>query len=272
MKIQALFSGLLKAPLIPAKSTTPHLRRPAEFERALHNYHPSHNTLQTLRKTKLITLTAPSATGRNTIINELKKTGRYDFIVSDTTRPRRTNNGVWEQDGIDYYFRKENDVLADIKAGRFVEAEVIHSQQVSGISGREIERVQQGGKIPIADVDIEGGINLARLKPDTVTICVLPPSFDAWLNRLQGRGKLKPVEIYRRLQGATKVLKLALAHDHFIFVINDNLQDAIQAVDDIATKGIHHAADEQKARKLAEDLYHQTKTYLAKHAPKTKAY
>lgn len=271
MKIQALFSGLLKTPLL-SRSSTPHLRRQADFARALHNYHPNHATLESLRKTKLITLTAPSATGRNTIINELKKTGRYDFIVSDTTRPPRTNNGVWEQDGVDYYFRKESDVLADIRAGRFVEAEIIHSQQVSGISGREIERVLKGGKISIADVDIEGGINLARLKPDTITICMLPPSFDAWLQRLQGRGKLKPAEVHRRLQGATKVLRLALAHNHFIFVINDNLQDAIRTVDKIATNGIRHTADEQKTHKLAETLYRQTREYLKRHAPKMKTY
>jgi guanylate kinase len=262
-------SGIISEPIkdlaVPGATPTPHLNRRAEFDAALTGYAPSPETLRILAKTTIVTLTAPSATGRNTIINALVKTGRYHFIISDTTRPPRSNNGILEQDGVEYYFRTEEQVLADIKAGRFVEAEVIHSQQVSGTSVREIERAAKEGKISIADVDIEGGIHIAALIPSSITICLLPPSFNEWLSRIKGRGAMKPSELHNRMKGAVKVFRLALANDHFVFVINDKLEDAIKVVDDIATKGIHHADDERAARKLAEGLYGDTVAYLAAH-------
>lgn len=250
---------------------TPHLERRPEFEEALKNYCPSPDTLAILAKTPIVTLTAPSATGRNTIINELVKTGRYHFIVSDTTRPPRMNKGILEQHGREYFFRTEDEVLQEIKEGAFVEAELIHNQQVSGTSAREIERAHHEGKVAITDVDIEGGINFNRLKSDAITICMLPPNFDSWITRMRGRSDFKPEELYRRLQQATKVLRLALAHRNFVFVINDSLEQAIKTVDDIATHGEHHADDEDKAHRVAEELYHETVQYLRQHAPEVQA-
>lgn len=233
----------------------------------LRDYRPSPDTIDTLAHTKLVTLTAPSATGRNSIIDELLKSGRYHFIISDTTRQPRMNNGVWEQSGHEYFFRTEHEMLSELNEGAFIEAEIIHNQQVSGISAREVERAHHANKIAIADVDIEGGINIAQLKPDTISICMLPPSFDAWISRMRGRSDFTPVELHRRLQQATKVFRMALSHSHFIFVINDNFQTAVQAVDDIARKGVHHAEDELSAHRLAEELYHDTVQYLRTHAP-----
>lgn len=267
MKTPTIFSRLFGTSAAMGATPTPHLERRPEFEEALNDYRPSPATMAILAKTPIVTLTAPSATGRNSIINELIKTRRYHFIVSDTTRPPRMNKGLWEQDGREYFFRTEDEVLAEIKEGAFVEAELIHNQQVSGTSAREIERAHHDGKIAITDVDIEGGINFAKLKPDAITICMLPPSFDSWIARMRGRSDFKPEELYRRLQQATKVLRLALAHRNFVFVINDNFKEAIQVVDDIATKGIHHAEDEAKAHKVAEHLYHETVQYLRHHAP-----
>lgn len=267
MKTPTIISRFFKTSVASGATPMPHLERRPEFEEALKGYMPSRETLAIMAKTPLVTLTAPTATGRNTIIDELVKTGRYHFIISDTTRPPRMNGSKWEQNGVEYFFRNEHDILDDIQTGRFVEAEVFARQQVSGINSREIERAYQEGKIPITDVDIEGGINVARLKPDSITICVLPPSFDAWIARMKGRSDFKPEELQRRLQQATKVLRLALAHKNFVFVINDNLQEAIKVVDDIASHGLHHAEDEQMAHRLARELYHQTVDYLHELAP-----
>lgn len=266
MKSPSIFFRLFKISAA-GTSPTPRLERRPEFEAALHNYQPSPQTIATLAHTHLVTLTAPSATGRNSIINELVKTGRYHFIISDTTRLPRMNKGVWEQSGREYFFRTEDDMLADLNEGAFVEAEIIHNQQVSGISAREVERAYDAKKIALTDVDIEGGINIARLKPDTISICMLPPSFDAWIARMRGRSNFKPEELHRRLQQATKIFRMALSHSHFVFVINDHFDDAVRAVDDIARKGLRNPDDESKAHLLAEELYHDTVQYLRQNAP-----
>ncbi|HVI68865.1 MAG TPA: hypothetical protein VM581_00225 [Magnetospirillaceae bacterium] len=267
MEKTSIFSRLFKQSAASGTSPTQHLERRPEFEAALHDYKPSPDTIATLAQTTLVTLTAPSATGRNSIIDELIKTGRYHFIISDTTRQPRMNKGIWEQSGREYFFRTEDEILNELNEGAFIEAEIIHNQQVSGISAREIERARSAQKIAITDVDIEGGINIARLKPDTISICMLPPSFEAWIARMRGRSDFTPTELHRRLQQATKIFRMALSHSHFIFVINDNFQAAVQAVDDIARKGVHHAEDELSAHRLAEELYHDTVQYLHTHAP-----
>lgn len=251
----------------PPVGTPPHLLRRADFEIALQDYHISPAAAKILAATPFVGMTAPTATGRNTIIRELVKTGNYYFIVSDTTRPQRYNDGVLEQDGVEYFFRTEDAVLTDIKAGQFIEAEIIHSQQVSGVSVREVEKAKAESKIAITDLEIEGGINLARLKPNAVTIFLLPPNFAEWLSRIQKRTQVTPQELYRRLQGATKNLTLALADDTFIFVVNDNLAEAVKTVDHIARLGARHPAHEQKARQVAQKLYQETRAYLAAHAP-----
>lgn len=262
-----IFSRLLKSSAALGRTQTPHLERREEFEQILRDYKPSLESIGIMAKTKLVTLIAPTATGRNTIIRELESTGRYLFLVSDTTRPPRRNDGVRERNGHEYYFRTEEEVLDDLKAGKYIEAEIIHSQQVSGVSAREVKRAHDAGDIAITDVDIEGGINFANLKPDTVTICLLPPTFEAWIKRIKGRERIEDLNLHRRLRQATKVIRLALADPRFVFVVNDKLQDAISAVDRLATDGIHHEQQEQLARHVAQQLYDKTMVYLKEHAP-----
>lgn len=256
-----------QSPSLPKYPATPQLLRRPEFEAALKNYTLNLRAHQLLQGIPFVFMTGPTSVGRNTIIRELLKTGHYYFLISDTTRPPRLNHGVLEQHGQEYFFRTEDDMLADVQAGRFIEAEIIHGQQVSGVSIREIEKAHEQNKIVISDIDIIGAINISRLKPDAVAISLLPPSFDEWLNRIKSRTAVEPDEFYRRLQTATKVFKLALENDNFIFVVNDDLQATVKTVDEIARFGRHNAAAEQQARVLAQRLYRETSEYLRKNAP-----
>ena len=98
----------------------PELKYKQNFHVALKDYQLSDHALAILTKTQLVILTAPTASGRNTIINELLRTNEYNFIVSDTTRPPRLNDGILEQNGREYFFRDEADMLQDIKDGNFL--------------------------------------------------------------------------------------------------------------------------------------------------------
>jgi guanylate kinase len=249
----------------PEKSVTttiPRLVRRKEFEDALAHYKISDAGLKMLRETPFTVMVAATSTGRNTIIAELVKTGNYHFIISDTTRPPRYNNGVLEQNGREYFFRTEEEMLADIKAGGFVEAELIHSQQVSGMSIREIEKACKQGKIAISDVEILGGITVANLKPDATVIYLVPPSFEEWLKRIHGRTPVTPGELKNRLESAVKGFKLALANEHFIFVVNDNLADAVRKVDEIARLHHRNPSEEAAARAATQQLLVRTEEYL----------
>lgn len=240
----------------------PRLIRRAEFEALLKNYRISDKGRQILSDTPFVAMVAPTSTGRNTIIKELVKTGHYHFIVSDTTRPPRQNDGVWEQDGVEYFFRKEDDMLADLQAGLFIEAEIIHSQQVSGISIREVKQAQDEGKVAITDVEILGGIAMAELKPDACLIYLVPPSFQEWLRRIHGRTPVSNTELRNRLKGAMKGFRLALTQERFVFIISRQVEETARIVDEVARLGIHHQADEAEACELVRTLYIQTEEYL----------
>lgn len=235
-----------------------------EFEEALTDYHLSKAALQTLSQTELVLLVAPTSSGRNTIIRELLQTGDYHYIVSDTTRKPRVNDGVMEQNGVEYWFRNEEEVLQDIKDGKYLEAAIIHKQQVSGISVRELQKAQSEEKIAITDAEIAGAENAHKYKADTVAIFVLPPSFNEWQRRLKHRGAMEPDEYRRRMESACKEFETALEHDYYHFVINDSVDQAVQAINEIAKLDTVNPELQQRGRDLAEQLLLETQALLRK--------
>jgi guanylate kinase len=185
----------------------PSLRLYPQFEEALRNYSVSAEAIEDLEDLKLVLLLGPTSSGRNTIIRHLVGTGNYHYIVSDTTRPPRVNDGELEQNGREYWFRSEEEVLADIEAGDFLEAEIIHRQQVSGISIRELKKAKQEGKIAVTDIELEGVHNVMKVKPNTFAVMILPPSFEEWQKRLAHRGVMTPTEKSRRMETAYKIFQ-----------------------------------------------------------------
>lgn len=232
----------------------------AEFKEVLDRYVASDRAKEAIKDLKLVLTLGPTSSGRNTIIRHQIATGRYYYIVSDTTRPPRVNDGVAEQNGREYWFRSEEDMLADLKAGEFLEAELIHGQQVSGISIRELEKAKREGKIAITDIDIEGMHNVLRDKPDTIAIMLLPPSFEEWQRRFASRGQLRPDEQKRRLQTAQKIFQDGLEHNYYHYVISENIQQSAGIIDTIVEgkanphQGRGHSMLEQLLGALSEKL------------------
>lgn len=244
-------------------TSVPHLERLADFEAALAHYHISDAAQRTLHETRFAAMLGPTSSGRNTIIERLVGTARYHFIISDTTRPPRFNNGVLEQNGVEYWFRSEQDMLADLQTGKFLEAEVIHRQQVSGISIRELEKAQANHEIAITDIDIGGVENVITVKPDTAIILILPPSFQEWQARIKKRGPMGAEEWRRRTETALRIFKAPSEHDYYKVVVNDDLDHAVQVVDAIASTGVVDPAEQAKGLHVAEELYTATKAQLS---------
>lgn len=243
-------------------SSGSHLDHLDEFESVLANYHVGATAQRILAEIRLAILTGPTSSGRDTIINKLLETGYYNCIVSDTTRPPRTNNGKLEQNGVEYWFRSEDEFLADLKDGGYLEAELVHQQQIYGTSVRELKRVHDNHKIAVTDVDIGGARHIVAAKPDTAAILVLPPSYDEWQRRLLGRGAMSAEEYRRRAETALEIFQAPLNLDFFKIVINDDLDDAVRQVDAIVRTGIIDPAMQAKGKRLAQELYERTKESL----------
>jgi len=234
-----------------------------EFREVLADYHPSNKAWKELEGLQLVLLVGPSSSGKNTIINQLAKSGLYYFVVSDTTRQPRVNNGILEENGREYWFRSEVDVLADLREGKFLEASIIHNQQVSGMSIRELHTAIEQQKIAIDEIEVIGADHIHTLIPSAQFLFVLPPSFDEWVTRMNVRGELPADETKRRLESAVAEITTALDRDYYVFVVNDTFMQTTKLVNAI----IHdHTIDEEAqrvAKETARQLLVDTEQFLA---------
>lgn len=241
-----------------------HLDHLADFQAVLQNYQPSDTAKTLLQQIPLVLMVGPTSSGRNTIINELLKTDDYHYIVSDTTRQRRTNNGVMEQDGREYWFRSEADMLQDLQNGLFLEAAVIHNQQVSGISIRELARAKDDNKIAVNEIEVVGADHIFAAKPDTRFLFILPPSFDEWMVRITARGQLPEDEMQRRLESAVDEISVALERDYYHFFVNNTFKQTTRAIDEFIKTGVQPEALQAEGLAVARQLLADTKQHLGR--------
>jgi len=226
-----------------------------EFKEILKDYSVSDDNKLILRSHPLVIMLGVSGGGRNTVINHLVNSGDYHFIVSDTTRPPKIRDGVLEKNGTHYNFRKEEEVLADLKQGNFLEAELIHNQQVSGISLGELRRAYDSGRVPINEVDLGGTEAIFNAKDDTLFIFLVPPSYKEWMYRLQGREVMTDLELENRLHTAKKILKSGLSSDRFTFIVNESSHASADEIDAIVKGDIDQATyDDSEGREIAKQL------------------
>ncbi|MFZ1324132.1 MAG: hypothetical protein WAQ57_03175 [Candidatus Saccharimonadales bacterium] len=221
------------------------LERLDDFAVVLEHYRPSEQNIRLMEDTPMVLLVGPTAAGRNTAVGILQKTGNYHFIVSNTTRHPRQNNGVWERDGVEYWFDTEANMLNGLKNGEYLEAAIIHEQQVSGTSMEELRTARGAGKIALAEIDIDGADHVHGYLPGALFVFLLPPAFDIWMQRLNSRGQMDHQEFRRRLRSAHREIAFGLGADYFQFVINNEINEASEAIDELAHG---RTPDEEKQR------------------------
>ncbi|HEY9561556.1 MAG TPA: guanylate kinase [Anseongella sp.] len=171
---------------------------------------------------KLIIFSAPSGAGKTTIVQHLlKKFPQLAFSISATTRQPRQG----EMDGRDYYFISKEDFLHRVARHEFVEFEEVYSGSFYGTLASELERIWNGGKDVIFDIDVEGGLRLKRKYPDfALAIFVQPPSLAALKERLADRGTDTPEKLEERIRKASKELSYAPFFD--VVLVNEELEKA----------------------------------------------
>lgn len=234
------------------------LQHKADFTQLLGSYKPNQECLNILNSINLALLIAPVATGRNTIIKELLKLGNYHYLVSDTTRLMRVNDGVHEQNGVEYWFKNEELVLEGVKNGDYLGPAIIHNQQISGVHISEIKIALTDSKVAITDMDIQGADEIKILKPDTINIFLLPPTFEEWMRRLTERGAMEIDEKIRRLKSAVAEIAEVIPKKDVAIFINDDLTETVNKINNYI---LHQKYDEDddKAREHASDILKQLK-------------
>lgn len=180
---------------------------------------------------KLVIFSAPSGSGKTTIVRELlKRFPQFEFSISATSRQPRGQ----ERDGVDYYYLSNDEFRARVEHDEFVEWEEVYAGTCYGTLKSEMERIWAKGNIIVFDVDVMGGINLKSLfGDDACSIFIMPPSVEELERRLRGRGTDSEEVIQKRINKAEFELSKA---DQFDFtVVNDVLDVAVDEATDIIT-------------------------------------
>lgn len=173
---------------------------------------------------KIILLTAPSGSGKTSIVKYLmKKFPVLSFSISATTRAPRSN----EIEGRDYYFISESDFKEKIKNKEFLEWEMVYEGKYYGTLKTEIQRIWSEKKIPLLDIDVQGAIHVQQQYPvNTMSVFVQAPSLEELKNRLQGRGSETEDSLQARLSKATYEMSFKDSFQNII--INDEFDKACE--------------------------------------------
>ena len=180
---------------------------------------------------KLIIFSAPSGSGKTTIVHRLMGIVEgLEFSVSATSRAPR---GA-EQNGKDYYFLSAEEFDSKIAEDAFVEWEEVYAGTKYGTLRSEMERIWSKGHTILFDVDVKGGVRLKEIfGSQALSIFVMPPSVEELRNRLVGRATDSPEKIEQRIAKAGEELGYAERFDRV--VVNDNLDEAVEQVRSIVT-------------------------------------
>lgn len=174
---------------------------------------------------KLIVFSAPSGSGKTTIVRHLLKQEELnlEFSISATSRDKRGD----EVNAKDYYFLSAKAFKTKIKNDEFLEWEEVYRDNFYGTLKTEVERIWALGKHVIFDIDVSGGLRIKRKFPEqTLAVFVKPPSIDELKIRLKKRKTESEGRINMRIAKASAELATAPLFD--VIVENDNLENALK--------------------------------------------
>lgn len=174
---------------------------------------------------KLIVFSAPSGSGKTTIVKHLLGIEKLnlEFSVSATSRAPRGE----EQHGKDYYFLSLKDFKQKMKDDEFLEWEEVYRDNFYGTLHSEIERIWAMGKNVIFDIDVVGGLRIKKKFPErTLAVFVKPPSVEELKIRLKKRKTESEEKINMRIAKAS--VEMATAPRFDFTILNDTLEHALE--------------------------------------------
>jgi len=181
----------------------------------------------TKSKGLLIVLSAPSGTGKSTLIKLLRqKMPNLTFSISYTTRQPRPG----EINGKDYFFVSLSEFLRLKEQGFFAEWAKVHNNYYGTPKESVLKSLEQGKDL-LFDIDIQGAKQLKSSLNQGTYVFIFPPSLQELKKRLQKRGTDDPSVIALRLENAKKEIESASFFDYWI--VNDDLEDATNKLQSI---------------------------------------
>jgi len=169
----------------------------------------------------LIIVSGPSGAGKSAIATlVLQRVAGVCFSVSYTTRPPRDN----ERDGVHYHFVGKAEFEALVRDHHLLEWAEVYGN-FYGTAGKFIDDRLGGGEDVLLDVDVQGARSIRALRPEAISVFILPPSYQVLKSRLENRKLDKDYVIEQRLRIARSEMSHYREYDYLI--INEDLESSV---------------------------------------------
>jgi guanylate kinase len=205
-----------------------------------------------LKQNKPLILAGVTAAGKDTILKQIEQSSEWRHSVTHTTRAPRAD----EQDGVNYWFVDEQQMLELLQSEKMIEAQAIHGETIYSTSIAAYQSVIDQNHNPLLRIDIQGILELANQIPDLQAMFILPPSFEVWMERLEKRGHMSHVEKIKRLRSAQMELREALKSRHFIFILNRDYQMTAKEILGGSSDGLTQHRNREVAQQLIDHIAH----------------
>lgn len=177
-----------------------------------------------MKKGVVFVVLSPSGGGKGSILKKVMETNNNaKFSVSATTRKPRPG----ENHGEHYLFVSHEEFESMIEQNEMLE-HASYCGNYYGTPRSPVEKWTENGHDVILEIEVQGGGQVKKLLPNSVSIFILPPSMEILEKRLRGRGTETDEVIKGRLQAAQDEINFAKECDYVI--INDHLEDAVDEV------------------------------------------
>ena len=174
----------------------------------------------------LFVLSAPSGTGKDTVINALKEQGMdFHVVASVTTRNPRPG----ESDGQPYYFVSQEQFQGMIERNELIEYAQVHGNWY----GQPLQQIQDNlrqGRDVLLKIDVQGAATVRKKVPGAIYIFLVPGSVEELVERLVNRQTENSEERQRRLADAEHELA---QREHYEYVIENRQGRLEEAVEDL---------------------------------------
>ncbi|OGC41492.1 guanylate kinase [candidate division WOR-3 bacterium RBG_13_43_14] len=188
-------------------------------------------------KGRVIVISGPSGVGKSTICNIiLKKRNDLWFSISTTSRVQRKG----EQQNREYIFISKSSFLEQIKQNRFLEYAEVHGN-LYGTPREPLEKVLEGGKNVLLDIDVQGAQKIMTLFSAGIFIFLIPPKFGDLKERLQKRNTDNTDEISKRLIQAQK--EMEYMKDYKYIIQNIKIADTVRSILEILKNELDRNAE-----------------------------
>lgn len=173
----------------------------------------------------IVIISGLSGSGKDTVINALRNNSKlnFHFVVTCNTRKQRDD----EIDGVHYHFISREKFLDMIRKNEMVEYSPVYNDY-KGVPKFEIEKGLAKGQDMILRLDPQGMKKVKQVYPNAVTIFIVPPNPETWLERLINRGSDSDEDLRVRIETASEEIKSIPEFDYV--VVNDQLDKAVEDV------------------------------------------